>query len=67
VSDEPETLYTSSHAPDPASAVDVLAFILAPTKAFVRDESDRETVTHYLGIAKAEAAARWQALQSPKI
>jgi len=60
-----ETLYTSSYAPDPKSALDVLAFVLTPIEAFasVDDPAEREAVAELLGNAKQEAIERWFALR----
>jgi hypothetical protein len=62
---DPETVYTSSFAPDPASARDVLAFVLAPAEAFTSGEGadELEAVIELLEGAKAEAVRRWQDLR----
>ena len=60
-----ETLYTSTYAPDPKSALDVLAFVLTPVEAFasVDDPEERAAVAELLGSAKQEAIERWFALR----
>ena len=64
-----ETLYTSSYQPDPASARDVLAFVLTPPEAFatVDDPDEREAVAELLGTAKQEAIERWMSLRRPYV
>jgi hypothetical protein len=61
----PETVYSSSFAPDPASARDVLAFVLAPAEAFAPggDADEIEAVTELLDSAKTEALLRWYDLR----
>lgn len=59
-----ETLYTSSHTPDPASALDVLAFVMTPNRAFAADPRELEAVSELLDAAKAEAIERWKSLQA---
>ena len=61
-----ETLFTSSYSPDPARALDVLAFVLTPVEAFgpVEHPEEREAVEELLGEAKAEAIKRWYSLRS---
>ncbi len=61
---EPETVYSSAMSPNPASALDVLAFILTPASAFAPTGDDEElaAVAELLGSAKAEAVRRWQDL-----
>jgi len=56
-----ETLYSSTYQPDPASARDVLAFVLTPIGAFAHaeDPEELEAVTELLGEAKEEAIQRW--------
>lgn len=63
---DPETVYSSSFAPDPASARDVLAFVLAPAEAFTSGEGpdELEAVIELLDSAKTEAVRRWQSLRS---
>lgn len=59
------TLFQSSFQPDPASAIDVLAFVLTKPEAFVTNRSDPaelEAVECLLGEAKAEAIMRWMSL-----
>lgn len=59
-----ETVYTSAHAPDPASARDVLAFVLTrPDQLVAAGDGDLQAVQDLLRSAKAEAVERWQALQ----
>ena len=62
----PVTLYTSSLAPDPSSARDVLAFILAPAEAFAPggDPDELAAVQELLEGARAEAVQRWQDLRN---
>jgi hypothetical protein len=62
---EPETVFSSSFAPDPASARDVLAFVLAPAEAFTSGEGadELEAVIELLDTAKAEAVRRWHDLR----
>jgi len=60
-----ETLYSSSYTPDPRSALDVLAFVLTPVRAFAEtgDPDELEAVAQLLGAAKQEAVKRWYALR----
>lgn len=61
-----ETLYTSPHTPSPASAIDVLAFVLCPNRLMCPiglGAADVEATNELLNEAKAEAAKRWAALQ----
>jgi hypothetical protein len=60
-----ETLYSSTYQPDPASARDVLAFVLTPIEAFAHaeDPEELEAVTELLGEAKIEAIKRWFSLR----
>jgi hypothetical protein len=60
-----ETLYSSTYQPDPASARDVLAFVLTPVEAFAHpeDPEELEAVTELLGEAKIEAIKRWFSLR----
>ena len=61
-----ETLYSSTYQPDPASARDVLAFVLTPVEAFAHaeDPDELEAVTELLGEAKEEAIKRWFTLRA---
>ncbi len=61
-----ETVYTSSYAPDPESALDVLAFVLTPAFAFASadDPDELEAVTELLDSAKEEAIKRWYSLRA---
>ena len=59
-----ETLFSSTYQPDPRSALDVLAFVLTPIEAFVRDPDELEAVAEILGAAKSEAIERWQLLKA---
>jgi hypothetical protein len=61
-----ETLYSSSYTPDPRSALDVLAFVLTPVRAFAEtgDPDELEAVAQLLGSAKHEAVKRWYALRA---
>ena len=58
---EPECVYSSGYSPDPASARDVLAFVLTPVEALApaSDEDDIEAVEEMLDSAKLEAIKRW--------
>ena len=60
-----ETLYSSTYQPDPASARDVLAFVLTPIEAFAHADNpeELEAVTELLGEAKSEAIKRWFTLR----
>jgi hypothetical protein len=60
-----ETLYSSNFQPNPASARDVLAFVLTPVEAFAHaeDPEELEAVTELLGEAKEEAIKRWFSLR----
>ena len=63
-----ETLYSTSFAPDPRRALDVLAFVLTPAEAFAQgDEDELAAVTELLDMAKTEAVKRWYALRNDKI
>ena len=62
-----ETVYSSSYQPDPASARDVLAFVLTPVEAFAHDPDELEAVTELLGSAKAEAVRRWFSLRDEAV
>jgi len=59
-----ETLYSSTYQPNPRSALDVLAFVLTPVRAFAHDPDEIEVVAQLLGAAKSEAIERWQALRA---
>ena len=63
---EPETVYSSALSPNPASALDVLAFILTPATAFAPacDGEELAAVAELLGSAKEEAVRRWQDLRA---
>jgi hypothetical protein len=60
-----ETLYSSPYAPDPKSALDVLAFVLTPVEAFASpdDPDEMAAVAELLGSAKEEAIQRWMSLR----
>jgi hypothetical protein len=64
-----ETLYSSTFQPDPAKALDVLAFVLTPVEAFasIDQPEEREAVAELLDSAKAEAIKRWYSLRSEAI
>ncbi|HTR49802.1 MAG TPA: hypothetical protein VMJ10_03780 [Kofleriaceae bacterium] len=64
-----ETLYSSSYQPDPASALDVLAFVLTPVEAFAQidEPEERAAVAELLDSAKAEAIKRWYSLRSADV
>ena len=57
-----ETLYSSTYQPNPSSALDVLAFVLTPVRAFANDPDELEAVAELLGAAKSEAIERWRSL-----
>lgn len=59
-----ETLYETTFKPDPARALDVLGFILAPTEAFCEGCPEAR---EYVIAAKHEAAENWQRLQSERV
>jgi hypothetical protein len=56
-----ETLYANTYAPNPRSAVDVLAFVLTPAQAFSAgsDAEELAAVEQLLGEAKHAAIRRW--------
>jgi hypothetical protein len=56
------TVYSSGIEPDPSDALDVLAFVLCPLRAFAPagDEAELEAVAEMIGPAKEEAVRRWQ-------
>lgn len=56
---EIETLYSTPYRPDPARALDVLGFILAPTEAFCEGCPEARDLVI---AAKHEAAETWQRL-----
>ena len=67
---DPETVFTSALSPNPASALDVLAFVLTPPEVFAPSGDDEElaAVAELLGSAKAEAVRRWNDLRiEPRI
>jgi hypothetical protein len=53
--------YSSGLAPNPHDALDVLAFVLCPLRAFAPtgEAAEMEAVAELIGPAKAEAARRW--------
>jgi hypothetical protein len=59
-----ETLFASGFTPDPASAKDVLAFILCPPEVFAPsgDPEEIAAVAELIEPAKVEAVRRWHAL-----
>ena len=59
-----ETLFSSTYQPNPRSALDVLAFVLTPIRAFATDPDELEAVAELLGAAKDEAIARWRSLSA---
>ena len=61
-----ETLFSSTYQPDPASALDVLAFVLTPVEAFANDPDELAVVAELLGAAKTEAIERWRLLATPR-
>jgi hypothetical protein len=64
-----ETLFSSTYQPDPASARDVLAFVLTPIEAFahVDDPAELEAVSEILESAKDEAIKRWFSLRDEAV
>jgi hypothetical protein len=58
-----ETVYSSTYQPNPRSALDVLAFVLTPVRAFTSDPDELEAVAELLDAAKSEAIARWRSLR----
>lgn len=64
-----ETLFASGFTPDPASAKDVLAFILCPPEAFAPsgDPDEIAAVAELIEPAKLEAIRRWHALRHGQI
>jgi hypothetical protein len=56
-------LYSSDFAPDPSSALDVLAFVLCPVGVFAPggDAAELAAAAELFGPVKAEAIRRWQA------
>lgn len=57
----PETVYTTKFVPDISKALDVLAFVLTPVRAFVNasDEEEVALITELLNNAKIEAILGW--------
>ena len=64
-----ETLFASGFTPDPASAKDVLAFVLCPPEVFAPsgDPDEVAAVAELIEPAKIEAVRRWHALQNGQI
>lgn len=64
-----ETLFASGFTPDPASAKDVLAFVLCPPEVFAPsgDPDEVAAVAELIEPAKIEAVRRWHALRSGQI
>lgn len=56
------TIYSADFAPDPGDALDVLAFVLCPVRAFAPtgDAAELEAAAQMIGPAKEEAIRRWQ-------
>ena len=54
-------IYSAEYAPDPYDALDVLAFVLCPIRAFAPtgDAAELEAAAEMIGPAKAEAIRRW--------
>jgi hypothetical protein len=54
-------IYSTEYAPDPYDALDVLAFVLCPVRAFAPtgDAAELEAAAEMIGPAKAEAVRRW--------
>ena len=55
------TVYSSGFEPNPYDALDVLAFVLCPVRAFAMsgDAAEIAAVEQLIGPAKAEAVKRW--------
>ncbi len=55
------TIYSAEYAPDPYDALDVLAFVLCPIRAFAPsgDAAELEAAAEMIGPAKVEAIRRW--------
>ncbi|KAB2893753.1 MAG: hypothetical protein F9K40_16980 [Kofleriaceae bacterium] len=64
-----ETLFASGFTPDPASAKDVLAFVLCPPEVFAPtgDPEEIAAVAELIEPAKIEAVRRWHALRTGQI
>lgn len=64
-----ETLFASGFTPDPASAKDVLAFVLCPPEVFAPsgDPDEIAAVAELIEPAKIEAVRRWHALRNGQI
>lgn len=64
-----ETLFASGFTPDPASAKDVLAFVLCPPEVFAPsgDPEEVAAVAELIEPAKLEAVRRWHALRTGQI
>ncbi len=64
-----ETLFASGFTPDPASAKDVLAFVLCPPEVFAPsgDPDEIAAVAELIEPAKLEAVRRWHALRTGQI
>lgn len=62
---EPETIFSSAFSPNPGRALDVLAFVLTPARAFAPtgDDEEQAAVEALLDSAKAEAVRRWSDLR----
>ena len=56
-------IYSSQYEPDPDDALDVLAFVLCPVRAFAPtgDADELEAAELMIAPAKAEAVKRWHA------
>jgi hypothetical protein len=56
-----DTLFSSTFAPDPSSARDVLAFVLCPLTVFAPsgDAEELEAIAELIAPARAEAVQRW--------
>ena len=55
------TIYSAEYAPDPYDALDVLAFVLCPVRAFAPtgDPAELEAAAEMIAPAKEEAIRRW--------
>ncbi|RMH39450.1 MAG: hypothetical protein D6689_16525 [Deltaproteobacteria bacterium] len=54
-------IFSADYSPDPYDALDVLAFVLCPVRAFAPtgDAAELEAAAELIGPAKAEAVRRW--------
>lgn len=56
-------MYSANFSPNPDNALDVLAFLLCPIRAFAPngDDAELEAAERMIAPAKAEAVRRWHA------